>query len=46
MPPESRKFLHDALEAAQGVEEFTRGKDFAHMQSDKLLRAGIYTDSN
>jgi len=42
MQLESRTLLTDALEAVRNIEEFTRGRRFEDLGSDKLLRSGIY----
>lgn len=41
MQPESRKFLHDVLQAAELLLEFTRGKRFEDYAADALLRSGV-----
>jgi len=41
MPPESRKYLWDAAEAAQRIHRFAAGKSFADYREDELLRAAI-----
>jgi uncharacterized protein with HEPN domain len=42
MQPEVKKFLSDALEGAQAIEEFARGKRLTDMEKDNLLRSAIY----
>jgi uncharacterized protein with HEPN domain len=42
MQPEVKKFLSDALECTQAIEEFARGKLLADMDQDSLLRSAIY----
>lgn len=42
MQPEVKKFLADALECAKFIEEFARGKTFADMGKNELLRSAIY----
>ena len=41
MRPETRKYLWDALSAADQVAGFVAGKDFAAYRSDTLLRSGV-----
>src|ERR1700730_2561433 len=41
MQPETAKFLEDARQACEMLQDFTRGKSFADYQSDALLRAGV-----
>jgi uncharacterized protein with HEPN domain len=41
MPPESRKYLWDAAEAAQRIQRLAAGKSFADYREDELLRAAI-----
>jgi len=41
MQPESRKYLWDALNAADLVADFVAGKDFDAYRADPLLRAGV-----
>jgi uncharacterized protein with HEPN domain len=41
MQLETRKLLLDMLQAATAIEEFTKGRVFADMDRDKLLRSGI-----
>lgn len=41
MPPDSRKWLWDAAEAAQSILKFSAGKTFEDFSSDDLLRAAI-----
>ena len=41
MPPDSRKWLWDATEAAQSILRFSAGKTFEDFRSDDLLRAAI-----
>ena len=41
MPPDSRKYLWDATEAAQRILRFSAGKTFADFSQDDLLRAAI-----
>ena len=38
---ETRKLLLDMLEAVASIEEFTKGRAFADLARDKLLRSGI-----
>jgi len=42
MPPESRKWLGEMLEAANLISEFVAGRTLADLQANKLLRSGIY----
>jgi uncharacterized protein with HEPN domain len=41
MPPDSRKWLWDAAEAAQTILRFSAGKTFTDFRNDDLLRAAI-----
>ena len=41
MRPESRKYLWDALTAADQIAEFVADKDFDAYRSDPLLRSGV-----
>ena len=41
MRPESRKYLWDALQAADRIVRFTSGKSLAAYESDKLLRSAV-----
>lgn len=41
MHADARKLLWDALQAAERVAHFTRGKTFADYQADDLLRSGV-----
>jgi uncharacterized protein with HEPN domain len=41
MPPDSRKWLWDAAEAAQTILRFSAGKTFEDFRNDDLLRAAI-----
>jgi len=41
MPPDSRKWLWDAAEAAQTILKFSAGKTFEDFSSDDLLRAAV-----
>ena len=41
MLPETRKYLWDALSAADQVADFVAGKDFSAYRSDALLRSGV-----
>lgn len=41
MPPDSRKWLWDAAEAAQTILRFSAGKTFDDFRDDDLLRAAI-----
>jgi uncharacterized protein with HEPN domain len=41
MQLETRKLLLDMLEAVSSIEEFTKGRTFADLARDKLLRSGI-----
>lgn len=41
MPPDSRKWLWDAAEAAQTILRFSAGKTFEDFRCDELLRAAF-----
>jgi uncharacterized protein with HEPN domain len=41
MRPESRKYLWDALTAADLIADFVAGKDFDAYRADPLLRSGV-----
>jgi uncharacterized protein with HEPN domain len=41
MRPESRKFLWDALQAAERISRFTSGKSFGDYQTDELLKSAV-----
>lgn len=41
MPPDSRKWLWDAAEAAQTILRFSAGKTFEDFRSEDLLRSAI-----
>jgi uncharacterized protein with HEPN domain len=41
MQPEARKYLHDVLQAAELLAEFTRAKSFEDYAEDALLRSGV-----
>jgi uncharacterized protein with HEPN domain len=41
MPPEARKYLWDALEAARRIARFTSGKSLEAYESDELLRSAV-----
>jgi uncharacterized protein with HEPN domain len=41
MRPEARKYIYDALQAADRLREFTQGKTFADYEADALLRSGV-----
>ncbi|MFN0145684.1 MAG: DUF86 domain-containing protein [Dehalococcoidia bacterium] len=41
MPPESRKLLWDALQAAARIARFASGRSFDDYVTDDLLRSGI-----
>lgn len=41
MPPDPRKYLWDALQSAERLDTFRRGKSFADYQSDDLLRSAV-----
>lgn len=41
MRPEAAKYLWDALDAAERLQRFVQGKDFADYLADELLRAGV-----
>jgi uncharacterized protein with HEPN domain len=42
MPPESRKWLTDMLEAANSITEFVDGKTFPDFANNKMLRGAVY----
>ena len=42
MRPEVKKFLADALDCAKSIETFARGRTFADLEQDNLLRSAIY----
>jgi uncharacterized protein with HEPN domain len=42
MQRESKKYLQDVLNAATSIEEFTRNRTLSDMESDDLLRSGVY----
>jgi uncharacterized protein with HEPN domain len=41
MPPDRRKYLWDALTAAELIFDFSTGKTFENYQADALLRSGV-----
>ena len=41
MPPDPRKYLWDALTAAELLVQFTAGKSFDDYRADALLRSGV-----
>jgi uncharacterized protein with HEPN domain len=41
MRPESRKYLWDALQAADRIARFVGGKAFEDYKNDELLRSGV-----
>jgi uncharacterized protein with HEPN domain len=41
MRPESRKYVWDALQAANRIARFTAGKSFQDYQADDLLRSAV-----
>ena len=41
MQPEARKYLWDALEAANRITRFTHGKTLGSYQADELLRSAV-----
>lgn len=41
MPPDPRKYLWDALSAAELVRDFAQGQSFADYQSNAMLRAAV-----
>ncbi len=41
MRPESKKYLHDMLDAARAIQEFATGKNFADYLRDRMLRAAV-----
>lgn len=41
MRPESRKYLWDAVQAADRIGRFVAGKTFGDYKSDDLLRSGV-----
>lgn len=41
MRPESRKYLWDALQAADRIGRFVSGKTFEDYKKDELLRSGV-----
>jgi uncharacterized protein with HEPN domain len=41
MPPDRRKYLWDALTAAELIFQFSTGKTFENYQADALLRSGV-----
>lgn len=41
MPPDPRKYLWDALRAAELVHDFARGQSFADYQANAMLRAAV-----
>ncbi|MGH3621014.1 MAG: HepT-like ribonuclease domain-containing protein, partial [Sciscionella sp.] len=41
MPPDPRKYLWDALHAAQLIHDFTQDQSFADYQSHAMLRSAV-----
>src|SRR5690242_15219524 len=41
MQPDARKYLWDALQAANRIKAFTQGKVFDSYQADELLRSAV-----
>lgn len=41
MRPDPRKYLWDALQAAERLDTFRKGKSFADYQSDDLLKSAV-----
>ena len=41
MRPEARKYLWDALEAAQKIARFAAGKTYENYRTDELLRSAV-----
>ena len=41
MDPKARKYVWDAVQAAQKITRFTQGKTFESYQSDELLRSAV-----
>jgi uncharacterized protein with HEPN domain len=41
LAPESRKFLWDALQAANRITKFVDGKSFSKYQADEMLRSAV-----
>ena len=41
MQLESKKYLYDVLQAANRIEEFSRGKTFTDYEADALLRSAV-----
>ena len=41
MPPDARKYLWDALQAAKRISRFTSGKSLEIYEADELLRSAV-----
>ena len=42
MPPDPKKLLEDALAAVRLIEQFSAGRELKELDTDPLLRSGIY----
>jgi uncharacterized protein with HEPN domain len=41
MPPETKKFLYDVLQACKAISAFTKGKTLQNYNDDLLLQSGV-----